>query len=101
LTQHYKLDVVGLGLAGTITNFTLYICVLVYTGFIEELKPATFCFESDTLKKEDVIIYLNYGIPALLMMCLQWWSLEVTMLTTGYLAEPKNTTAAQVILIMV
>ena len=95
------MKVVGLGLAGTITNFTLYLSVLIYTNYVEHLKDAIFWFESDTLKKEDTITYLKYGIPALLLTCLQWWANEITMLSTGYLEHPKKTTAAQVILIMI
>jgi len=80
---YLKWDVIGLGIAGSITNFTLYICVLAYTASIEELKPAIFFPERDTL--DNVSIYLQYGIPSLLMMCLQWWACEITIITTGYL----------------
>ena len=95
------MKVVGLGLAGTITNFTLYLCVLIYTNYVKDLKDAIFWFEKDTLNKEDTMIYLKYAIPALLLMCLQWWANEVTMFCAGYLENPKKTTAAQVILIMI
>ena len=68
----YKLDVYGLGVAGSITNFTLYVCVLIYTSTVEELKPAIFWPEKDTLSNTKQ--YLAYGVPSTLMMCLQWWS---------------------------
>jgi len=80
---YYDWDIVGLGIAGSITYATLYLCVLVYTSSIEELAPAIFYPERDTLQNIDH--YLQYGIPALLMMCIEWWSCEVTMLTAGYL----------------
>lgn len=94
---YYKWDVVGLGIAGSVTNFLLYLCVIIYSSTIEELKPAIFLPERDTF--ENVDQYLRYGIPSLLMMCLEWWSMEVTILSTGYLGV--NQQAAQMVLVMI
>jgi Na+-driven multidrug efflux pump len=35
------------------------------------------------------IQYLHYGIPSLLMMCLEWWLVEIASMVSGLLDNPR------------
>jgi Na+-driven multidrug efflux pump len=40
LVIKYDLNIVGVGIASSLSNFLIYTSVLIYTNSIEELKPA-------------------------------------------------------------
>jgi MATE family multidrug resistance protein len=49
------------------------------------------------MKKEEMVSFLELGLPSVLMTCSEWWSFEVLALFTGYIGV--NEQAAYTVLI--
>ena len=89
--------VVGTGIAGIITNSTVFVINFSACFFIEEIKPALMWpgwYVCDGLKR-----YLEIGIPSALMIMLDGCAWHLMSFTTGYLGVTSQ--ASQIVCMQV
>lgn len=79
----FKWDIPGVSIATMITYTTLIIIITVYGSLSKELKECWIFPNKDTFK--DTYNYLKIAIPSCLMICAEWWQLEVLLILCGYL----------------
>ena len=79
-------DVIGASIATCITFWLNLTITTLYISFKKGAVPeeSWFFFNKDTFK--DWGIFLSYGIPAALMLCLEWWSYEICAVFAGMLS---------------
>ena len=82
----FGFGVVGASISTCITFWLNLIIITVYVSLKEGVTPegSWFFFNKDSFK--DLGLYLKYGIPAALMLCLEWWSFEVLAIFAGMLS---------------
>ena len=95
LVWKMDLEIAGVGIAASISNFIIYICLLQYSAMIPEIQDAIQWPNKRAFR--DIGQYLALGIPSALMLCLEWWAFEVMTLITGYIGVDEQ--ASQVIII--
>lgn len=85
----------GVGIAGSVSNLVVYLCLLKYTSIIPDIQEAlSWPSSSSFTGLED---YLRIGIPSALMLCIEWWAFEVMTLVTGYISVDAQ--ASQVVIL--
>jgi MATE family multidrug resistance protein len=78
---HFKLEIVGTGIASALTNFiNLSIC-LFYSSMLNDIKEAIFF--PDKRSFYGLREYLMIGIPQTILVCMEWWVFEIVTLLTG------------------
>ena len=93
--SHMGLEIQGIGYAGTISNFSVYLSMLIYSFFIEEIRPAIQLPNKKAFR--GIFEYLKLGLPTAMMICLEWWAFELMTLMSGYISVKAQ--ASQVLLI--
>lgn len=94
--KHFNLGIQGLGYANTVSCGTTYLIYLVYTSCLKgEIADAVQWPNSKSFKYLGV--FLQKGIPATLMLALEWWAFEVMTLMAGVLGVTDQ--AAQIVII--
>jgi MATE family multidrug resistance protein len=96
LVFNYDLGVTGASIATCITYWLNLILITVYVTYKSGVvEPISWHFPN-----KDSFVgwgeYLKYGVPAALMLCLEWWSFEIMALFAGMLSI--NELAANVVL---
>jgi len=94
----------GLALATSITSFTGFISLTVYTSRYtdENLRnktwyiPATKNQWKEVLDKQGLKEYTIFGFSSMGTICLEWWSFECMMLLSSYISV--KATATQIII---
>jgi multidrug resistance protein, MATE family len=80
-TQTYDYGIMGIGLAGCLTNFIAWLLMVVYSCFIPEIKESIFLPDSTSLYGYGD--YIRIAIPAAFMTCTDWWVFEIMIFTSG------------------
>lgn len=77
----------GACLATSITYFINFVMISVYAAYFEGYE----CWGGWSLREmfdfQQIVIFLNLGIPGVLMMCSEWWAFEVVALVAGLLGD--------------
>lgn len=85
LTHYHQLGVVGFGIAVSISNATTCILLLLLTLREEKIKEAIFFPSSESFY--GIYEYLRIAIPSTMMTCMDWWSFEIMIFTSGYFGK--------------
>jgi Na+-driven multidrug efflux pump len=80
-----NLGITGTGIAGCISNFIILITMLIYTNLLPEISPAVFLPDKRTF--EDLYGYLQYGVPSMLMLCLDVWAGSLVMFFASIIGD--------------
>lgn len=94
LVMKYDYGIIGTGIAGVITNFTVLVFNLIYSYIMQDIRPANVW--PDRRSIEGINDYLILGIPSTFMMCLDCWANNLSVFFAGYLGTTKL--AAQLVL---
>ncbi|KAL2522202.1 MATE efflux family protein [Forsythia ovata] len=89
----YKLDLgtVGAAVALCMSNWLYVILLSSYIKFSTSCKNTRVPFSVDAI--HSIGIFFRLAIPSAVMVCLKWWSLEVLILLSGLLPNPKLETS--------
>jgi len=82
---HYDFEIVGVGIASTITNAIIYFTVVFYTSTLSDLKDAVDMKFMSKKTYQGFFSYLELGFPSAAMLMLEWWAYEGMTLLSGYL----------------
>jgi Na+-driven multidrug efflux pump len=90
----------GLALATSITSFTGFISLTIYTSrftddnlrLITWYVPATKKQWMEVLDKQGLKEYTIFGISSMGTICLEWWSFECMMLLSSYISVKATAT---------
>lgn len=70
------LELVGTAIANIITAVLNLVAIVIFiTYFMPEFREAWFLPTKDSLRQLGE--YLNVAIPAMLLICLEWWVFEI------------------------
>lgn len=97
LVIHFKLEILGVGIATILTYFLNFIIISIYCRFDKEICSGFFFFTRDSFS--NIGEYLKVAIPSTIMLCLEWWSLEILAFMAAYISI--DATAAYVIILNV
>ena len=83
LVIQFRLDINGIGIATTWTFILNFISLTLYVHFNKNLIPkeSWHFINKDAFSK--LIEYLKYGVPAWLMLLLDWWAYELLNIIAG------------------
>ncbi|KAJ9564384.1 hypothetical protein OSB04_000350 [Centaurea solstitialis] len=86
-----KMGSIGAAIAFSVSNW-LYLMLIVFY-----IKFSKLCENTRVTLSMDAIVgikeFFRFGIPSAVMICLKWWSLEVLVLISGLLPNPKLETS--------
>jgi len=85
LTVYLDLKVVGFGIAVSISNATTCILMLILTLREKKIEEAIFFPNSESFF--GIYEYLRIAIPSTMMTCMDWWSFEIMIFTSGYFGK--------------
>ena len=77
----FDFGILGLGVASSLKNLIQLLFYLVYAFTKKEVKPALQALDRETFKGWGM--YLKLSLPALIMLCADWWSLQVLTVLAG------------------
>jgi Na+-driven multidrug efflux pump len=80
-----NLEIVGTGIAGVITNFTILFFNILYSNCLRDIKPAIIWPDARTFK--EIRPYLRIGIPAAMMLVLDVWAGSLVIFFSGYISS--------------
>ncbi|XP_024974892.1 protein DETOXIFICATION 14-like [Cynara cardunculus var. scolymus] len=87
----FKMGSVGAAIAFSVSNW-LYLMLIVF-----HIKFSISCENTRVTLSMNAIVgikeFFRFGIPSAVMICLKWWSLEVLVLISGLLPNPKLETS--------
>ena len=104
LVDYFDMGLRGLALATSITSFTGFISLTIYTSrftddnlrLITWYVPATKKQWMEVLDKQGLKEYTIFGFSSMGTICLEWWSFECMMLLSSYISV--KATATQIII---
>ena len=78
----------NLGAGGSLISFSLtyglnFFCVYIYAIKKNLIHPEAYLFAKENIS--DVNLYLKYGIPSALVLCLEWWCFEIINVFAGWI----------------
>ena len=73
----------GLGIATTITYFTMLVMITVNTLLIKRIRKCIFCPTLESFTGWGS--YFRLSIPSTIMLCAEWWSFEIMVILAGIL----------------
>ena len=80
----YKLDIVGIAIAYTITQLTLVVFATVYSMMVEQIREAIILPNSDSLR--DWWGYLRLGFPVMIMLWSEDFAFYILTLFSGLIS---------------
>lgn len=85
LIFQFDFGVQGASISTCVTYWLNLIIVTLYISLKKDVvhRDSWFWFNSDCFR--EWWQYLKYGVPAALMLCLEWWSFEVLSIIAGML----------------
>ena len=88
------LGITGVGIAGIITDFSVYAFMMAYSLLNEDVKEC--CFWPDSRMFQELGDYLKLGLPSCFMLCLDTYAGSSVTVIAGYVQI--ETQSAQVVL---
>jgi len=85
---YLRKGILGIGIAGSLSNFIKLAALLVHNSKDAEIKEAITWPDRTSFQKLGV--FLSLGLPTLLVICLEWWSYEITVLICGLLGVAEQ-----------
>ncbi|KAL1810074.1 hypothetical protein ACET3Z_027064 [Daucus carota] len=87
----FKLGTVGAALAFSMSNWLYLILLVLYVKYSASCQTTRISFTSEAF----LVIgqFFRFAVPSAVMVCLKWWSLEVLVLLSGLLHNPKLETS--------
>jgi MATE family multidrug resistance protein len=82
LVSHLKMSILGIGIAGVLTNAVVLVFNFVYTFWLEDLQEAVFC--PDERCFAEVYTYLELGLPSAFSYSLDVWANCLFRFLAGY-----------------
>jgi MATE family multidrug resistance protein len=82
------LEVKGAAIAYTMTQFLIMIFLYTIIPFIREIKDAWFFSIKEAIA--DIKGYLSVGIYSALLVCLEFWSINIFTFMSGFLTVNQN-----------
>ena len=79
------MGVVGIGIATNLTFFLNAFVITLYVSYYEQdiheawFFPNKYCFYG-------IVDYMKLGIPAMLMICLEWWTFELQTFIASFIS---------------
>jgi Na+-driven multidrug efflux pump len=100
LVDYCEMGIRGTALASSITSFTGFISLTVYTSRFtdDQLRNETWYIPStkkqwmEVLDKQGLTEYTIFGISSMGTICLEWWSFEIMMLLSSYISVKATAT---------
>lgn len=86
-----ELGIIGAAIAFSLSNLFYLILVVFYIAFSPSCKDSRVPFSKDAFL--GVKEFFRFAVPSALMICLKWWSVEVVVLLSGLLPNPKLETS--------
>ena len=86
----YKLDIVGIAIAYTITQLTLVVFATVYSMMVEQIREAIILPNSDSLR--DWWGYLRLGFPVMIMLWSEDFAFYILTLFSGLISVQAQAT---------
>jgi len=80
---YLDLGIVGAAFANLIHAFTCFIVTQLYLSFYSASPISFLNFLPDTFSRDKVTSYLAIGLPSILLICLEWWGIEILVLMSG------------------
>ena len=90
---YYDFDIRGLGMASSIKDFVLLLSVMIYAACNQQVRPYLFMPDSSSFCGWGE--YLKISIPGTVMMCAEWWAVEILVVLSGTLGVTEQ--ASQVL----
>jgi MATE family multidrug resistance protein len=97
LVVHFKLDIIGIGIAVLITECIVFGLLLGFTHYLKDLQNAL--IRPDSRVFEDLRTYLSIALPSYVMQALDNWIWELMVLISGYLGVQEQ--AATIIIMQI
>jgi len=91
---YLDLGIVGLGYAGTMSNFSKLAVLIWNIKDDEEISEAITFPTAEAI--QDLGSFTTLGLPSLLLLCLQFWSYEFTVFICGIIGV--NELSSQVVI---
>ncbi|KAI3717070.1 hypothetical protein L1987_68409 [Smallanthus sonchifolius] len=86
-----KMGSVGAAVGFSLSNWFYLVLIVFYVKF------SSSCENTRVTVSLDVLIgvkeFFRFGVPSAVMVCLKWWSIEVLVLLSGLLPNPKLETS--------
>ena len=89
------MGIMGAAFANLIHAFSCFIITALYLCKHAPFKIPSFKFLPGTLEKSHIQSYLSIGVPSILLICLEWWGIEILVLMSGVFSS--TAVAAQTI----
>ncbi|KAK1423462.1 hypothetical protein QVD17_18765 [Tagetes erecta] len=86
-----KMGSIGAAIAFSLSNWFYLVLIVVYVKFSSLCENTSVSFSLDALI--GVKEFFRFAIPSAVMVCLKWWSIEVLVLISGLLPNPKLETS--------
>jgi MATE family multidrug resistance protein len=86
--NYLGLEVKGAAIAFTMTQFLIHVFLYAIIPFIKEIKDGWFFSISEALT--DLKSYLSIGIYSALLVCLEFWSMNIITFMSGFLTVNQN-----------
>lgn len=91
---HMGLEIQGAAIAFTLTQFLILVTLYTVIPFFQDIKEAWFFSMKDAV--QDLKQYFSVGIYSALLVCLEFWSINLFTFMSGFLSMTQN--SAQVAL---
>ncbi|CAI2367045.1 unnamed protein product [Moneuplotes crassus] len=83
-----ELEIVGAAVASLITYTLDFVLIHVYVSCFEVVPSESWhWFDKNSFK--GLINYCKYGVPSLVIVCLEWWCIEFLSIFAGWLSETE------------
>ncbi|KAI3502941.1 hypothetical protein L1887_31351 [Cichorium endivia] len=86
-----KMGSTGAAVAFSVSNFFYLMLIVFYLKFSSRCENTRVTFSMDALL--GIKEFFRFAVPSAVMICLKWWSLEVLVLLSGLLPNPKLETS--------
>ncbi|KAF5763589.1 putative multi antimicrobial extrusion protein [Helianthus annuus] len=86
-----KMGSIGAAVAFSLSNLIYLVLIVFYVSFSSSCENTRVTISSDALI--GVKEFFRLAIPSAVMVCLKWWSIEVLVLISGLLPNPKLETS--------
>ncbi|KAJ0692382.1 putative multi antimicrobial extrusion protein [Helianthus annuus] len=86
-----KMGSIGAAVAFSLSNWIYLVLIVFYVSFSSSCENTRVTISSDALI--GVKEFFRLAIPSAVMVCLKWWSIEVLVLMSGLLPNPKLETS--------
>ncbi|KAK3001738.1 hypothetical protein RJ639_020270 [Escallonia herrerae] len=86
-----RLGITGAAIAFSLSNWFYVLLLVLYIKYSFSCKNTIVPFSKEAFL--GIGEFFGYGVPSAVMVCLKWWSLEVLILLSGLLPNPKLETS--------